>query len=110
MNEGDIALTPLPQANGLTKSRPVLLLRKMAPFGDWLVCGVSSQLRQEVLGFDEVIEPADPDFVISGLKIASVIRLGFLAVIPEQRLLGRLGEIAHARSQRLRLRLSNFLK
>ena len=41
MNEGDVVLTPLPQANGLVKLRPAILLRQMPSFGDWLVCGVS---------------------------------------------------------------------
>jgi mRNA interferase MazF len=74
MKEGDVVLTPLPQANGQTKIRPAILLRQMPPFGDWLVCGLSTQLRQEVVGFDEIIEPSHPDFEMSGLKAASLIR------------------------------------
>ena len=38
MNEGDVALTVLPQADGQRKSRPVVALRRMPPFDDWLVC------------------------------------------------------------------------
>ncbi len=56
MTEGDIALTPLPQADGRAKPRPVILLRTMPPFGDWLVCGLSTQVHQEAVGFDEIIE------------------------------------------------------
>ena len=52
--EGDIALASLPQADGLIKQRPALLLRQMPPFGDWLVCGISTQLRQQVADLDEV--------------------------------------------------------
>ena len=40
MKEGDIILTPLPQANGKVKSRPAVFLRKMPPYEDLLVCGV----------------------------------------------------------------------
>ena len=50
MTEGAVALAPLPQADGRTKPRPVVLLRAMPPFGDWLVCGISTQLQQEVAG------------------------------------------------------------
>ncbi len=32
MREGDVALTPLPQADGVTKHRPVVALRQMPPF------------------------------------------------------------------------------
>lgn len=80
MKEGDVVLAPLPQADGITKNRPAIALTQMPPFGDWLVCRVSTQLHQEVLDFDEVIEPSHDDFVASGLKAPSLIRLGFLAV------------------------------
>jgi mRNA interferase MazF len=58
MREGDLVLTPIPQANGQVKNRPVLVLREMPPFHDLLVCGVSSRLHQQVSGFDETIAPA----------------------------------------------------
>ena len=55
MNEGDVVLTPIPQADGLIKNRPVILLRQLPPFKDFLVCGVSTQLEKEVKGFDDLI-------------------------------------------------------
>ena len=109
MNEGAVALTPLPQADGRFKLRPAILLRRMPPFGDWLVCGVSSQLRQQVTGFDEIVEPSHPDFAHSGLKVASVIRLGFLTSMPAERFAGVLGPISQERQARLLERLSRFL-
>jgi mRNA interferase MazF len=90
MNEGDIALAPLPQADGQIKNRPVVLLRSLPPFGDFLVCGVSTQLQQRVENFDEVIAPPDKDFASTGLKAASLIRLGFLAVLPDSTFLGKM--------------------
>ena len=110
MTEGDVALTPLPQADGRTKPRPAILLRQMPPFGDWLVCGVSTQLHQEVVGFDETIEPSHPDFRGSGLKALSLIRLGYLVVLPADRLLGVLGSISSERHERLLRRLGAFLQ
>jgi len=88
----------------------VILLRQMPPFGDWLVCGVSTQLRQQVTGFDETIEPTHSDFSRSGLKAPSLIRLGFLAVLPADRLLGVLGSISSERRRRLLHRLAVFLE
>ena len=76
MREGAIALAALPQADGSVKNRPVVLLREMPPFGDWLVCGISTQLHQRVADFDWLLERSDPDFLASGLKAASIIRLG----------------------------------
>lgn len=109
MTAGDIGLVPLPQADGRIKPRPVVLLRRMPPFGDWLVCGVSSQVCQQVAGFDEVIEPAHADFSGSGLKVASVIRLGFLATLPANDFLGALGAVSRERHARLLDRLAKFL-
>ncbi len=54
MREGDVALAALPQANGQLKNRPVIALRIMPPYGDLLVCGVSTQLHHEVAGFDDL--------------------------------------------------------
>ena len=37
MKEGDVILTPLPQADGKIKNRPAIFLREMPPFQDILV-------------------------------------------------------------------------
>ena len=50
MNAGDVVLTPLPQSDGRVKNRPTIALRRMPGFGDWLLCGVSTQLHQEIPG------------------------------------------------------------
>ena len=109
MNQGDVVLTPVPQANGLIKNRPAIFLREMPPYRDVLVCGVSTQLHQEVKGFDEVVELADADFKSSGLRAASLIRLGFLAVLPRTAVIGSVGAISPQRYKRLLKRLSDYL-
>jgi mRNA interferase MazF len=48
MHEGDVILTPIPQADGQIKNRPAIILREMPLYGDLLVCGVSTQLHQYV--------------------------------------------------------------
>ena len=109
MNEGDVALTSIPQENGQIKNRPVVLLRRLPPYNDFLVCGVSTQLKQFVKGFDELLAPNDRDFVTSNLKSASIIRLGFLAVVPEKHIIGTIGRISPDRHQRLLRTLANYL-
>lgn len=106
MKEGDIVLTPLPQTNTQTKIRPTVFLRSMPPFGDLLVCGVSSQLHQYVSGFDEIIGPEDTDFQQTGLKTKSLIRLGYLAVLPASSFVGAIGCISPERHRRLVERLA----
>ena len=110
MRAGDIILIPLPQADGRIKNRPALLLKRMPPFGDWLVCGISSQLQQAVPAFDEIVARGDPDFPASGLVADSVIRIGFLAVVPSKEILGAIGAVAPDRHRRLLNHLSDFLR
>lgn len=73
MKEGDVIIVAMPQADGSVKNRPTIILRAMPPFQDMLVCGVSSQLRQEVKDFDEIISPTDSDFAASSLIGKSLI-------------------------------------
>jgi len=100
MKEGDVVLTPLPQAESEIKNRPAVILREMPPYGDFLICGVSTQLHHEVTGFDDPIRPDDGDFATSDLKAPSLIRLAFLAVLPATSLLGAIGSIENARHVR----------
>lgn len=109
MKEGDVVLTPIAQADGLVKPRPVLVLRELPPHGDFLVCGISKQIHQAVLGFDEVLTRSDSDFPASGLVADSVIRLGFLAVLPRTRIVGTIGSVSVTRHETLLLRLSSHL-
>ena len=91
MKEGDVILTPVPQADGELKERPAIFLREMPLYRDLLVCGVSTQLHQYVKDFDEIISPANADFKSSGLRSKSLIRLSFLVVLPRHRVLGSIG-------------------
>src|SRR5678815_1959860 len=109
MNQGDVVLTPVPQANGILKNRPAIFLREMPPYRDVLVCGISTQLHQEVKGFDEVVDQTDSDFAATGLRTTSLIRLGFLAVLPRSSVIGSIGSISSERHKRLLTRLSDYL-
>ena len=109
MKEGDVVLTPLVESDGKIRNRPAIILRKMPPYQDCLVCGVSTKLHQLVPGFDELIKSGDDDFVASGLISDSVIRLGFLAVLPRNRILGSIGSISRQRHKGLLERLSTYL-
>ena len=109
MKEGDVILTPVPQADGELKERPAICLREMPLYRDLLVCGVSTQLHQYVKDFDEIISPADADFKSSGLRSKSLIRLSFLAVLPRHRVLGSIGSISAERHKRLLRKLSDYL-
>ena len=110
MKEGDVVLTAFEQADGKTKNRPAIVLRVMRPFGDLLICGISRQLRHRVADFDEIIAPTDSDFASSGLTDTSLIRLGFLALLPADEFLGDIGSISPERHSRLLRRLASYLQ
>jgi len=100
---GQIAVLRFPLTD-LTpgKARPVLLLTPVpGPYEDWLIAMISTQLQHAVEGFDEILDPKEPDFQQSGLKLASVIRVGRLAVVGADRLLGAIGEINSGRLRRI---------
>ena len=92
------------------KLRPALLLGKLpGNYDDWLICMISSQTHQFIEGFDEIVKESDADFGESGLKVTSVIRVGRLAVVSGDILLGAIGQVSNERLSRVKKRLSDWL-
>ena len=108
---GQLVLFRFPHTNlEEGRPRPALLLGKLpGEYDDWLICMVSSQIRHSIPDFDEVIREDDADFAESGLKVSSVIRVGRLAVVSGEILLGAIGYIASDRFQRIKGRLAEWL-
>lgn len=108
---GQIVLFRFPQTDlEEGKLRPALLLGQLpSEHDDWLICMISSQLRHSVPEFDEIVRGEDFDFAGSGLKVASVVRIGRLAVVQGELLLGAIGQIAPERLQRIKRRLAEWL-
>ena len=91
--------------------RPALLLAKLpANQNDWLVCMISSQIRQAISGVDDIIETSDADFSQTGLKTASAVRLTRLAVVEETIFVGTTGEISAKRLAKLKKQLSEWIE
>ena len=92
------------------KLRPALLLGKLpGNYDDWLICMVSSQTRQYIDGFDEIVRENDNDFGESGLKVTSVIRVGRLAVVSGDILIGAIGQVSNERLSKVKRHLSDWL-
>lgn len=64
---------------------------------------------QEVVDFDEIIAPGDSDFAASSLVGKSLIRLGFLTVVPQSKIVGVIGAISLERHRGLLEKLSDYL-
>lgn len=108
---GQVVLFRFPQTDlEKGKLRPALLLGKLpGEYDDWLICMISSQANQYIAGFDDIVKDGDKDFEQSGLKVISVIRVGRLAVVSGEILLGAIGEISSERLNRVKQSLSNWL-
>jgi len=92
------------------KLRPALLLGKLpGEYDDWLICMVSSQTRRHITGFDEIIQENDTDFGESGLKVTSIIRVGRLAVVSGDVLIGAIGQVSSERLNRVKQNLADWL-
>jgi mRNA interferase MazF len=112
MIPGDIVLIRFPQANlQVGKLRPALVVA-IAPgrHPDLLLALVSSRVYQAVLDFDEIIDPSEPDYAGTGLKVRSVVRLARLASVESGNIDARLGTISAQRLQQIRKRLIDWLE
>lgn len=109
---GQLILFRFPRTDGGTgKLRPALLIGRLpGKHEDWLLCMASSQLQNCVADFDEIIQPNDSDFANSGLKLPTLIRIGRLAVIDGQKIIGAIGEINPKRLERIKKRLALWLR
>ena len=112
IREGQVVLFRFPQTDQTAgKLRPALVLRRLpGSHDDWLICMISSQLDQEVRGFDEAVRPGDQDFGNSGLKMASLIRISRLAVVAGGLLLGAVGQVSAGRLSRIRATLAEWIR
>jgi mRNA interferase MazF len=112
ITEGQIVLFRFPQTDQqVGKLRPAIVIRKLPThYSDWLICMISSQLDQEIAGFDEVMTPNDPDFPDSGLKLPSLIRISRLAVVHSDIFVGKIGQIDNLRLSRIKQKLSQWIQ
>ena len=109
MKPGDVLLTIMPQADGSQKARPVLLLCRVPPFDDFLVCGITTQIGHAIPDLDEIVSASELDFKATGLKATSLIRTAYLALLPAARFNGRIGSVTEARHKRLLSARATFL-
>lgn len=105
IQEAQIWLAMVQQADGQRKRRPIIVLKKM-PNNDFLVCSISTQLRHEIIGFDMFLEANSQN----GLNTNSIARLSLIATLAENEFYGMTGTISNEQHQILLERLSNYLQ
>lgn len=112
MKSGDIVLVRFPQADLKEgKLRPALVI-SISPsrLPDLLLALISSRIYQALAEFDEIIDTSDSDYIESGLKTKSVIRLSRLATVEASVISARLGSISPERLKRIKVRLIDWLQ
>jgi mRNA interferase MazF len=107
---GDLVLIDMITSDGTPKQRPAILLCQMPPFNDWLIAGISSQVRQLVPEFDLLLNKEANYFDQTGLKAPGIIRLGYLATVSEQIILGKIGTLPRQALNILLRRLASKLE
>ncbi len=112
ISPGMVSLIRFPQSDlHKGKFRPIVVLASLpGPYDDWLICAVTSQLRHSIKDWDELISTDDSDFNSSGLKIASLIRIGKLATVEAALLEGVLGRISDERLENILKKLTDHLQ
>jgi mRNA interferase MazF len=107
---GSVILAELPTSTGAPKLRPVLILAEVpGPYGDLLVCGISTQVHLHIPDWDEHLRLGDADYVQSGLRYPSIIRLSYVGIVSPLQVQAVLGTVEVGRLKRLRSRLADLL-
>lgn len=93
--KGDVVLATIPFTDlQAGKVRPALVVSAGQVGDDVVLVAISSNLRGNTRDLDIRIDPADPDFVATGLRLASVIRTHHLVTVESRIVARRLGRLS----------------
>jgi mRNA interferase MazF len=108
---GTIVLCEFPFTDKVAiKLRPCLIVASVpGEFDDFLTCMITTNLTRAIESVDEIIGSDDNDFLSSGLKKSSVLRICRIAVINKSIMKGRLGNISPDRLLRIRTCLADWV-
>jgi mRNA interferase MazF len=100
--KGDIVLVPFPFTNlRETKLRPAVVLWVDSMGRDVTLCFISSQNIDSVAVDEFLINELDPEFLGTGLKVRSKIRVSRIVTVERQLLRQRLGKLGLEQIKRL---------
>lgn len=92
-----------------TKVRPaVCLTRPVGSHGHVVLAFITSQPPSEPLDSDVTLDPLDPDFPATGLRVRSTIRLHRLVTLTSSLLQRELGTLGAARRREISERLQQL--
>lgn len=108
--KGRIVLVPFPfDELSATKARPAICLTD--PIGKYkhvVLAFISSRLTPDLSESDMVIDSANPDFAMTGLKVPSVIRLHRITTVTASIIQRELGQLSPRMQEELSIRLKGL--
>ena len=110
--KGRIVLVPFPFDDlSATKARPAVCLTE--PIGKYkhvVLAFISSRLTSDLSESDVVIDSGNPDFVMTGLKVPSVIRLHRITTVTASIIQRELGQLSPQIQEQLTVRLKTLFE
>jgi mRNA interferase MazF len=95
INKGDIILAQFPYTDlSQTKLRPAVVLQASFTRTEITICFISSQKVTQILDDEFALLDSDPEFVGTGLRVSSKVRVSRIVTLNHHltsRILGRLG-------------------
>ncbi|QLE58393.1 type II toxin-antitoxin system PemK/MazF family toxin [Nostoc sp. TCL26-01] len=102
LSKGDIILTQFPFTDlSQTKLRPAVILWVDSIKDEITLCFISSQNVNNLTSEEFAILDSDPDFVKTGLRISSKVRVTRIATLNRLLVVRRLGQLTTQQIQKL---------
>ncbi len=99
--KGDVVLVPPFTNLQQTKLRPAVVLWTDSSSQDVTLCFISSQNLSNLGVGEFVLDSSDPEFIITGLKVDSKVRVTRIATLESRLLTRRLGKLGADQIQQL---------
>ncbi|ELS04620.1 PemK-like protein [Xenococcus sp. PCC 7305] len=94
LHKGDIVLVPFPFTDlSATKLRPAVVLWVDLLGRDVTLCFISSQNVNSLNSEEFIIEAKDPEFILTGLKVTSKVRVSRIVTIERNLITRKIGKL-----------------
>ena len=102
LEKGDIVLVQFPFTNlSQTKLRPALVLWVDPTKSDVTLCFISSQNVTNISPEEFLLDVSDPEFIGTGLRVSSKVKVTRIATLERKLLIRRLGKLGNQQMQQL---------
>jgi mRNA interferase MazF len=102
LGKGDIILVPFPFTDlSQTKLRPAVVLHIDSVNNDITVCFISFQALTNLSLEEFAINPSDPEFISTGLRVASKVRVSRIVTLEKSLVTRRIGKLGISQIQQL---------